>query len=95
MNVSPECDCWNSNDLAIVPDIGIAASFDPIALDKACVDMINKAPMMKGSVLEQKHYQDGADKFTHVHPDTDWKVALQHGEEIGLGTQQYELVVIK
>ena len=38
MNVSPECDCWNHNDAAIVPDLGIAASFDPVALDKACGD---------------------------------------------------------
>jgi uncharacterized protein len=95
MNVSPDCDCWGSNDLAIVPDIGIAASFDPIALDKACVDMVNKAPMIKGSILEQNQYQEGADKFTHIHPDTDWKVSLKHGETIGLGTQDYELVVLK
>ena len=31
MNVSPECDCWNHNDAAIVPDLGILASFDPVA----------------------------------------------------------------
>ena len=39
MDVSPECDCWNHNDAAIIPNIGIAASFDPIALDRACADM--------------------------------------------------------
>ena len=32
MNVSPECDCWNHNDAAIVPDLGIAASFDPVRI---------------------------------------------------------------
>ncbi len=95
MNVSPDCDCWGSNDLPIIPDIGIAASFDPVALDKACVDMVNKAPLNKGSILEQKKCQEGSDKFTHLHPDTDWKVALNHGEEIGLGTQQYELIIVK
>ena len=95
MNVSPECDCWGSNDLPIIPDIGIAASFDPVALDKACADMVNKAPMNKGSILDQKKYQEGTDKFNHIHPDTDWKVALQHAEEIGLGNLQYELVIVK
>jgi uncharacterized Fe-S center protein len=35
MNVSPDCDCWNFNDYPMVPDIGIAASFDPVALDQA------------------------------------------------------------
>lgn len=44
MNVSPECDCWNHNDAAIVPDLGIAASFDPVALDCACADIVNEAP---------------------------------------------------
>ena len=48
MNVSPECDCWNHNDAAIIPDLGIAASFDPVALDKACADMVINAPIIGG-----------------------------------------------
>ena len=40
MNVSPECDCWNHNDAAIVPDLGMAASLDPVALDMACADLV-------------------------------------------------------
>lgn len=46
MNVSPECDCWGHNDAAIVPDLGIAASFDPVALDQACAEMVNAAPTL-------------------------------------------------
>ena len=46
MNVSPECDCWNHNDAAIIPDLGILASFDPVALDKACADLVIAAPVM-------------------------------------------------
>lgn len=100
MNVSPNCDCWSSNDMAIVPDIGIAASFDPIALDMACVDMVNKAPVIKGSVLDEKvchcheHEDSSFDKFSHIHPDTDWKAGLKHGEEIGLGHMDYELIIV-
>ncbi len=48
MNVSPECDCWGHNDIAIVPDLGMMASFDPVALDQACADMVNKTPMING-----------------------------------------------
>ncbi len=44
MNISPECDCWNHNDAAIIPDIGIAASFDPVALDCAAADLVNSMP---------------------------------------------------
>lgn len=94
MNVSPDCDCFNSNDLAIVPDIGIAASFDPIALDKASVDLVNKAPIIEGSILSDKHYHEGEDKFNHVHVNTNWETGLKHGEELGMGTLDYELITI-
>ena len=66
MNVSPECDCWNHNDAAIIPDLGILASFDPVALDKACADMVIAAPAINGSCLTEKHpheHLEGADKF--------------------------------
>jgi len=94
MNVSPNCDCWVVNDAAIVPDIGIAASFDPVALDQACVDLVNGAVAQQNSVLGDKHYERG-DKFAHVHEDTDWESQLVHGEEIGLGTRHYQLVTLK
>jgi len=100
MNISPNCDCWSSNDMAIVPDIGIAASFDPIALDMASVDMVNKAPIIKGSLLDEKachcheHEDKSFDKFGHIHPDTDWRAGLKHGEEIGIGNMEYELIIV-
>lgn len=94
MNVSPDCDCFDSNDLPIVPDIGIAASFDPVALDKASVDLVNKAPTIEGSILTDKHYHEGEDKFNHVHMNTNWETGLKHGEEIGMGTLEYELVTV-
>lgn len=92
MNVSPNCDCWDSNDMAIVPDIGIAASFDPVALDMACVDLVNKAPMIGGSILADKHFHEGDDKFSHIHSNTNWKSGLDHAVEIGYGSEDYELV---
>jgi uncharacterized protein len=94
MNVSPDCDCWNSNDMPLVADIGIAASFDPVALDRLCVDLVNKAPMLNGNILEDKHFNEGNDKFTHIHSNTNWESGLKHGEEIGLGTQEYEMIIV-
>ncbi|MDR1984335.1 MAG: DUF362 domain-containing protein [Prevotellaceae bacterium] len=93
MNVSPECDCWNHNDVAIVSDIGIAASFDPVALDMACVDLVKKAPINIYSALHEKHHHDmtDEDKFKLIHPNTNWLAGLQHAEKIGLGTINYEL----
>lgn len=96
MNVSPNCDCWNFNDYPVVPDIGMAASFDPVALDMACVDLVNKAPALPGARICDTHKNNltGEDKFKLVHPDTDWKSGLEHGEKIGLGSMNYELIEV-
>lgn len=97
-NVSPECDCWNHNDAAIVPDLGIAASFDPVALDKACADMVIKAPILEtgNRLSDAPHHEhlEGCDKFHLMHPDTNWQAGLEHAEKIGLGTQKYELITV-
>ena len=96
MNVSPDCDCFNCNDQALVPDIGIAASFDPVALDKACVDLVNLAPAIHDSKMFDKEiFEQGEDKFVHVHPDVHWKDCLKHAEEIKLGTMNYKLIEVK
>jgi len=97
MNVSPECDCWNHNDAAIVPDLGILASLDPVALDQACADIVINAPALAGNRLADKHpdeHLEGRDKFKLVHPDTHWQAGLAHAESIGLGTRAYELITV-
>jgi uncharacterized Fe-S center protein len=95
MNVSPECDCWNHNDAAIIPDLGIAASFDPVALDQACADLVMNAPILSGSKLAEKYphnHAEGKDKFRMVHPNTNWQAGLEHAQKIGLGKRLYEIL---
>lgn len=108
MNVSPECDCWGHNDAAIVPDLGMACSFDPVALDQACADIVNAAPKLgtpnmlhdkAGTPDSEGHHEHCChhehaqdDKFNLLHPDTDWRDGLRYAEEIGLGAREYELV---
>jgi len=96
MDVSPNCDCWSNNDMPIVPNIGIAASFDPVALDKACVDMVNSAPAIAGCAIYDHHDCDChvEDKFTAIHGKTDWKVCLEHAQNIGIGNMEYELIKV-
>jgi uncharacterized Fe-S center protein len=97
MNISPDCDCWGYNDYPLVPDIGIAASFDPVALDKACADMVIAAPALQGSKICNDHSQGdmkGADKFRLAHPDTYWHSGIEHAVKIGLGNMDYELVTV-
>ncbi len=93
MDVSPECDCCGENDAPIVPDVGMFASFDPIALDMACADAVNAAPAIPGSALGGKKH--GGDHFSALHPDSEWRACLKHAEKIGLGTTKYELIRVK
>jgi len=90
MDISPECDCYAHNDFPIVQDLGIMVSFDPVALDKACADLVNSTPALPGSVIEG--IKPGEDKFEGVHPGIHWRAQLEHAERIGLGQMEYELL---
>ncbi|GHV70639.1 4Fe-4S ferredoxin [Spirochaetia bacterium] len=92
--VSPYCDCHGENDAAIIPDIGIFAGFDPVALDKACIDAVNAAPGITTSILGDRDRTHN-DHFTDIHPTTDWRSQISHAEKIGLGSSKYELLTIK
>ena len=91
--VSPFCDCHGENDVAVVPDLGMFASFDPVALDQACIDAVNAAPVIESSVLAQRE-RIHHDHFTDIHPKTDWRSQIEHAEKIGLGTARYELITL-
>ncbi len=95
--VSPYCDCHSENDAAVVPDIGMFASFDPVALDKACIDAVNAAPAIGTSAACDCGSSHGSigDHFKKIHPNTDWRSQLSHSESIGLGNSDYELITIK
>jgi len=92
--VSPFCDCHDGNDAAIIPDIGIFAGFDMVALDAACLDAVNAAPpLMPGLPGGSKETHGG--HFRNIHPSTNGNIQLTHAEKIGLGTSRYELVFVK
>ena len=92
MNVSPNCDCWSVNDAPVVPDLGIACSFDPVALDCASVDLVNAAAKLPNTALTDKNHVEGTDVFTCIHSNTNWRTGLEHASQIGLGSMGYELV---
>ena len=93
MDVSPNCDCHCENDAAVVPDIGMFASFDPVALDQACADAVNAMPALPNSALSDSKVE-GRDNFGRVAPVTDWTIQLAHAAKIGLGIREYKLVKI-
>ena len=95
IDVSPNCDCRSENDMAIVPNVGMFASFDPVALDMACVDAVNAQTPLRGSAADDAHAKAHVhDHFQRLHPDTNWRSCLEHGEKIGIGTREYELIKI-
>lgn len=94
IDVSPYCDCHAENDVAIVPDVGMFASFDPVALDKACADAVNAQPVTEGSKLCECEHCHG-DHFADVSPETNWISALQHAKKLGIGVMEYNLTTIK
>ena len=93
IDVSPYCDCHAENDLAIIPDVGIFASFDPVALDMACVDAANKQHIIHGSCLDEKEHHSH-DHFINTHPETNWEVCIDHSVKLGIGNKEYELIEV-
>ena len=98
-DISPNCDCHGENDAPILPDVGIFASFDPVALDQACVDACLHATPMPNSQLSDNladpHWHHHHDNFLDSNPNVRWKETLEHAEKIGLGTREYELIHMK
>ena len=94
MDISPYCDCHGENDMPILPDVGMFASFDPVALDQACADACLKQQPIHGSRLDDMPHVC-EDHFINSHPTTDWRSQLSHGEKIGLGSREYELIEVR
>ncbi len=93
IDITPDCDCFSYSDNPIVPDIGILLSDDPIAIDKASCDLLQSVegiPQTKIGRVGKK-----SDKLKALHPEIDWQVHLKYGEEIGLGSLDYELISLE
>ncbi len=98
-DVTPNCDCHAENDAPIIPDVGMLASFDPVALDQACLDLCEQQTPCKNSRLGQNllkpDWKDMGSIWRNNHPTTDGRTQLSHAEKIGLGTRQYELITME
>ena len=90
-HITPDCDCVPWSDTPVVPDIGILASRDPVAIDAASFDLVNCQKGNPESMLQHNQHK-GADKFKGLRENTDAYRQIRYGEEIGLGLSEYELV---
>ena len=94
IDVSPNCDCHSENDIPIVPDVGMFASFDPVA--PGCGLRGRGQPPARD---QRKPAGPHAPMCTHDHfidsaPETNWHACIDHAVKIGLGSDQYELIEI-
>lgn len=98
MDISPNCDCHEENDAPILPDVGMFASFDPVALDQACVDAcLRQEPTADSQLMDRmtgKNFHDYHDHFKNSTPESEWKACLEHAEQIGLGSRSYKLIIV-
>lgn len=96
-DISPNCDCHCENDVPILPDLGMFASFDPVALDWACVDACMKSePLPGGQLYRNLHtpgFIDQHDHFKNSNPEIEWRACLEQAQKIGLGNRDYDLIV--
>jgi uncharacterized Fe-S center protein len=86
--VTPDCDCWNFSDAPMVPDIGVLAGTDMVAIDQAAYDLVVQAVGLPGTVAEGM--DAGEDKFRGV-SGIDGTRAMRYAETLGLGTRGYEI----
>lgn len=93
MDVSPYCDCHNENDAPVIADVGMFASFDPVALDTACAEAALRMEPLPGSLLAAREHRTG-DHFHDVHPTTNWRAGVEHAQKMGMGTMAYELIKV-
>lgn len=98
-DVSPNCDCHGENDLPILPNIGMLASFDPVALDQCCADLCMDSPVIPNSQrdLELQKMKAASqavpkDPWRQSNPNVEWETALERSEEIGLGSRKYKMI---
>ncbi|MFH1549467.1 MAG: DUF362 domain-containing protein [Planctomycetota bacterium] len=80
INLTKECDCMGKKQKALLPDLGIVAGCDIVAVEKATIDLLNKAA--------------GKELFRELYPDLEYMSQVTHAEKIGLGSTKYELVEV-
>jgi len=91
VDISPACDCYGWTDTPIVNGLGILASTDPVAVDKACIDMMNAAPGLTNSEAEEFDVLAPGTKKLNVIKGKDIEPQVYGGVENGMGTTDYEI----
>ena len=92
-NITMFCDCWGFSTPSLVPDVGIAASADIVALEQASLDLIKTENYIPGSLPKDRQLVEGRHLFEKVH-GKDPFVQVAALERHGLGTRRYEFLKV-
>lgn len=90
IDITPGCDCYSLSNSPIVPDLGILLSNDPVAIDKASVDLVNSAPF--SPLWSDTNKTKSGDKFKVVYKNIDWNSQLDYGQKMGIGNKEYKII---
>ena len=88
------CDCWGFTTAPIVPDIGIAASRDIVAVERACLDMIKAENVLPSGLMEGTELSGRGHLLEQIHGKNPY-IQLEKLADLGCGTQEYHLTEIK
>jgi uncharacterized Fe-S center protein len=92
VDITPACDCVPGSDRPVIPNLGVFASRDMVAIDVAALDMADGAPGIPGSAAQEKEVMDpGSEKFTGIVGMSQW-VTANTAARLGAGSKEYELV---
>ena len=94
MEVQPECDCMPVADTPVVQDQGILISDDLVAVDRASLDMVNKAKPLPQSRAEDNGIKDAGEVLSKVNK-RDTNITIEQAEKYGLGSSKYELIEVQ
>jgi len=108
MDITPNCDCMDYSEYPLTPDVGILFSYDPVAIDKASVDLVNKESIYfyegKDDTKKGRNIADvggltisehsGEDKFLNFRSHINYQHLIDFCAKQGMGEKEYRLIKI-
>jgi uncharacterized Fe-S center protein len=95
MDITPDCDCMDYSRYNITTNIGILASYDPVAIDQASVDLIQNEKLYYNHEINKIEEKKDEDKFHLLYPSINYQKFLEYCQDLGIGSRNYELVEVK
>lgn len=95
LDYQPECDCMPSADVPVLPDIGILASDDPVAIDAATLELLGKVKPLPNSQAEELGVLDPDPNIVQKLTGRDPWPIIRYAEQFNLGSSKYKLIEIK